>query len=83
MRTALLGSDPPAKEASEVGRETHIAAKVAASKAASIVSTAAALPPLQAARRARVLADLDRELSVEEKLEFAALTYGPTAQHIA
>jgi hypothetical protein len=57
--------------------------RVAASKAASIMSAADSLTPEQAIRRARILADLDRELSLEEKLEFAALTYGPTVQYIA
>jgi hypothetical protein len=57
--------------------------KVAASKAASIMSAADALTPEQAVSRAYEIADLNRELSVEEKLEFAALMYGPCAQYIA
>ena len=63
--------------------ETAAIIKVAASKAASIVSTADALTPLQAVQRARVLADLDRDFSPEEALEFAALLYDPIAQYIA
>jgi hypothetical protein len=57
--------------------------KVAADKAASMMAAADSLTPEQAISRARALADLDRELSFEEKLEFAALAYGPTAQYIA
>ena len=50
---------------------------VAADKAASIVAKADALTPLQAIRRARELADLDREFTPEEQLEFCACMYLP------
>lgn len=47
------------------------------------MSAANSLTPEQAVTRANELADLNRELYIEEKLEFAALMCGPTAHYIA